>query len=64
MEDDGPAVPEAVASRLYEPFFSTKEDGTGMGLAIADALLAELGGRLHHERHAATTRFVLTLLPP
>lgn len=61
VDDDGVGIPEAVAARLYEPFFSTKEDGTGMGLAIADALLAELGGRLHHERHASATRFVLTL---
>jgi hypothetical protein len=32
-----------------------------MGLAIADALVAEIGGRVRHERRADTTRFVVTL---
>ena len=46
---------------MFEPFFSTKESGTGMGLAIADAAVGELGGSLRHHRAAGTTTFVITL---
>ena len=61
--DDGPAAgpgPDS-AARWFEPFFSTKPDGSGMGLAIADALVAEVGGQVRHERRDGTTRFAVTL---
>ena len=34
MSDSGPGIPEAVRARIYEPFFSTKEGGAGMGMSI------------------------------
>jgi signal transduction histidine kinase len=43
--DDGPGVPEDVVGRLFEPAFSTKSRGSGMGLAAV---------RLAAERHAGT----------
>lgn len=63
VHDDGPGVPAHAADRLYEPFFSTKPDGTGMGLAIADALVADVGGHLTHTRTADTTTFALSFPP-
>ena len=33
--DDGPGVPEAYIDRVFEPFFTTREDGTGYGLYLA-----------------------------
>jgi C4-dicarboxylate-specific signal transduction histidine kinase len=62
--DDGPGLPERDHERLFEPFFTTKADGTGMGLAIADALVGELGGSLRYERNESRTAFVVTLPPP
>lgn len=44
--DDGPGMPEKVRLRIFEPFFSTKEDGTGLGLCIAAQIVARHGGRL------------------
>jgi signal transduction histidine kinase len=61
--DDGPGLTERDASRVFEPFFTTKSDGTGMGLAIADALVGDLGGDLRYERAGGTTAFVITLHP-
>jgi signal transduction histidine kinase len=43
VTDDGPGIPGDVLPRIYEPFFSTKEGGTGMGLSIVHSLVA-----LHH----------------
>lgn len=59
--DDGPGLPDRDADRAFEPFFTTKADGTGMGLAIADALVGDLGGEIRYERLDGETRFVVTL---
>ena len=39
-------IPPQALARVFEPFFSTKEKGTGLGLAFAQQVLAELGGTL------------------
>ena len=46
--DNGPGVPAAVAGRIFEPFFSTKEvgQGTGLGLSIALGIVEGHGGTL------------------
>jgi len=62
--DDGPGMADRDATRAFEPFFTTKGDGTGMGLAIADALVGDLGGDLRYERVGGTTSFVVTLQSP
>ncbi len=59
--DDGPGLPESDRERAFEPFFTTKATGTGMGLAIADALMGDLGGDVHYERRGEHTAFVVTL---
>jgi signal transduction histidine kinase len=46
IANTGPAMPEHVKQRIFEPFFSTKEDGTGLGLCIAASIMAQHGGRL------------------
>ena len=40
VTDDGPGIPTEVLPRIYEPFFSTKDGGTGMGMSIAHSLVA------------------------
>ena len=44
--DDGPGVPEAYIDRVFEPFFTTREEGTGYGLYLASEILREQSGRL------------------
>jgi PAS domain S-box-containing protein len=46
--DDGPGVPPALAGRVFEPFFSTKDvgEGTGLGLSIAIGIAEAHGGTL------------------
>ena len=46
VEDDGPGIDEVDQRRLLEPFFTTKSSGTGLGLAVVDAVVSEHGGRI------------------
>ncbi|MCK5943632.1 MAG: hypothetical protein KAI24_16740 [Planctomycetes bacterium] len=46
FEDDGPGVSREVAQTVFEPFVSTKQRGTGLGLALSTRVLSFLGGRL------------------
>lgn len=46
VRDDGPGIPVQVGRRIFEPFVSTKERGTGLGLALCVRVLAFLGGNL------------------
>ncbi len=46
VENDGPAIPEAVVPKLFEPFFTTKPRGSGLGLAISRAIARGHGGDL------------------
>jgi signal transduction histidine kinase len=46
VTDDGPGFSREAQARLYEPFFTTKPAGTGLGLATARNLVRSLGGEL------------------
>jgi two-component system CheB/CheR fusion protein len=53
VEDTGPGVSAAAATRLYEPFFTTKPEGMGMGLAICLTIAEMHHGRVSVEPRAA-----------
>ena len=46
IEDNGPGIRKEDHDKLFEPFYTTKADGIGMGLAISRSLIEENGGQL------------------
>jgi signal transduction histidine kinase len=49
IADTGPGIPEEARARIFEPFFSTKEHGTGLGLALTQHVVTAHGGTLDLE---------------
>jgi len=45
ISDTGPGIPEDILARIFEPNFSTKTEGMGLGLAIARRVI-EVHGEL------------------
>nr|BDT27791.1 ATP-binding protein [Bacteriovorax sp. HI3] len=63
ITDCGPGIPKDIASKILEPFFTTKETGkgTGLGLSISVGIVEEHGGKLYLDHGHEHTRFVLEL---
>ncbi len=64
LEDTGPGIPDAVRPNLFKPFFTTKREGNGLGLAISARIIAEHGGHIGYRCPASGgTVFTVTLRP-
>lgn len=61
IEDSGPGFDEETRAHLFEPFFSTKTQGSGLGLALVKKVAVDLGGTVSLEREGAVTRATLRL---
>ncbi|SKA98067.1 His Kinase A (phospho-acceptor) domain-containing protein [Paucidesulfovibrio gracilis DSM 16080] len=61
IDDNGPGIAEHVREQIFEPFFSTKEEGTGLGLSLARRIMEEHGGWLNLRNSGSGAGFVLVL---
>jgi signal transduction histidine kinase len=61
VQDDGPGVPEGDPETIFQPFFTTRPEGTGLGLTTSREAARELGGDLCLEPSTEGARFVFSL---
>ena len=62
IEDNGPGVPDAIRDRIFYPLVSGREGGSGLGLTLAQAFVAQHAGAIECE--SAPGRTVFTILLP
>lgn len=62
--DTGRGIPPELRDKVFNPFFSTKEQGAGLGLPMTKKIIEEMGGMVEiHSKSGEGTRVVVDLLP-
>ena len=65
VSDSGTGIPEHKLSEIFDTFYTTKEQGTGLGLSVARTIIETYGGKIWAENQAgggAVFRFTLPLI--
>lgn len=62
VRDNGPGIPDEILEKIFVPFFSTKPDGSGIGLSLSRQIIKNHGGQISVESEAGLgTTFRVTL---
>jgi two-component system nitrogen regulation sensor histidine kinase GlnL len=61
IEDNGPGIPEAIRDRIFYPLVSGREGGSGLGLTLAQAFIAQHAGAIECESVPGCTTFTVLL---
>jgi two-component system nitrogen regulation sensor histidine kinase GlnL len=61
VEDDGPGVPDELKPHLFDPFVTTKRNGSGLGLALVAKIIGDHGGIIECESEPRRTIFRVLL---
>jgi PAS domain S-box-containing protein len=63
--DNGPGIPASALTKLFRPFFTTKANGTGLGLAVVQKIIVQHGGQVEaRNRSEGGAAFIVTLPLP
>lgn len=62
--DNGPGAPPDIADHLFDPFISGKPEGQGLGLALVDKLVRDMGGIVQYAREGTPPMTVFRIMLP
>jgi signal transduction histidine kinase len=63
IRDNGPGMDTETLAKVYDPFFTTKESGTGLGLAVCQHTVQTLGGNIMLQSALGSGTLVHITLP-
>ena len=63
VTDEGSGIAPETMGRVFEPFYSTKENGTGLGLSLTHQIIAEHGGNIELSENTPRGVCVRVTLP-
>ncbi|GAB4344015.1 MAG: hypothetical protein Kow0037_32430 [Calditrichia bacterium] len=63
IADSGPGIDPEIGDKIFDPYFTTKKNGTGMGLAIARKIVEEHGGRISLNSRPGFATIIQIVLP-
>ena len=63
VKDNGPGMPPEVLDRIRKPYFTTKEGGSGLGVAVARGLIEQHGGQLRYDSAPGKGTTAIIALP-
>jgi len=61
VADDGPGIPRDDLGKVFDPFYSKRQGGTGLGLTIVHRIVDEHGGHIEVESSRSGTTFTVSL---
>lgn len=61
ITDNGPGIPENLVRDIFDPFVSSKENGTGLGLSLVSKIISDHGGVVECDSRPGRTRFLVRL---
>jgi|GEM_PF-2688845 signal transduction histidine kinase len=63
IQDNGPGIPEKIQSKIFEPHFSTKKEGSGLGLSFAKHIVEQHHGKISFYSSPNTGSVFIVILP-
>ena len=61
IQDNGPGIPDDIRSNLFDPFITSKQNGTGLGLALVAKIIGDHGGMIEFDSQPRRTVFRVML---
>ena len=62
VSDNGPGIPDDLIDQVFDPFFTTRAAGTGLGLAVLASVVQRHGGTVHaNNRESGGAQFTILL---
>ncbi|MDI6711200.1 MAG: ATP-binding protein [Bacillota bacterium] len=61
VRDNGPGIPKGLREKVFVPFFTTKDSGTGIGLSISKRIALDHGGDIYCSSQPGETRFIMRI---
>ncbi|UNC91944.1 two-component system sensor histidine kinase NtrB [Candidatus Contubernalis alkaliaceticus] len=63
IKDNGPGIPKDILDNIFRPFFTTKPEGSGLGLSVSSSIVKNMGGKLFIESKVGQGTSVKIIFP-